>query len=49
MSKGKHSQTTPSLTKDADGRFVLRSFLTEILLLKLYLLFSAMMSQAIRH
>ena len=45
--KGKYSETTLSLTKDADGCFVLRSFLTEILLLKLYLLFSAMMPQAI--
>ena len=45
MPKGKYSETTLSLTKDADGCFVLRSFL----LLKLYLLFSAMMSQAIRH
>ena len=49
MPKGKYSETTLSLTKDADGCFVLRSFLTEILLLKLYLIFSAMMSQAIRH
>ena len=47
--KGKYSQTTPSLTKDAEGRFVVRSFLTEILLLKLFLSLDATMSQAIRH